>query len=358
MRLLVATRKGLFRLERRPRGWRVQGPHFLGVAVTCTMRDPRDGAIWAALRYGHFGPKLHVSRDDFRSFAEVACPAFPEGCAVDAATPMGPRRGPASVRAVFALAPAGPAGRVHAGTDPGGLFTTRDGGATWTLDEALWRRRNADGWFAGGGGLMLHAVLVDPRDPRHLHVAVSCGGVFETRDGGTTWEPRNRGVPTCFLPDASRPTGQDTYALRRHARRPDLLWQQNRCGTFRSEDGGTSWRECAPFGGAAFALALHDDDEGVAWTVPMDSDERRVAPRGALAVHRTDDAGRTWRALGKGLPQRHCYDIVFRHALDAKGDEVAFGTTCGRVFVSADRGESWRAAARYLPPVFGVRFER
>jgi hypothetical protein len=337
MRLLVATRKGLFRLARLERGWRIEGPRFLGIAVTATMRDPRDGSVWAALRHGHFGPKLHVSRDDLASFAEVACPAFPEGAGD-------------SVRAVHALVAGGSGGTYLAGTDPGGLFATGDAGATWTLNEALWRRRREDRWIEGGGGLMLHSIVPGPPDPHRLHIAVSCGGVYESLDGGASFEPRNRGVPASFLPDPCPASGQDTYALRGGGER---LWQQNRCGAFRSGDGGRNWtRLAAPF---AFSLAVEGE---TAWTVPIESDERRVAPGGALSVARTDDGGVSWRELRAGLPQVHCYDIVFRHALDALGDAVAFGTTCGRVFASLDRGDRWSLVAPSLPPVLAVHFER
>ncbi|NJN14281.1 MAG: hypothetical protein HC813_01085 [Planctomycetes bacterium] len=106
-----------------------------------------------------------------------------------------------------------------------------------------------------------------------------------------------------------------------------------------------------------FCLALDDEEEGRAWCIPMDSDERRTAPDGALAVWRTDDAGAHWRAQRKGLPQAHAYDIVYRHALDVSGKALVFGTTCGNLFATVDGGESWEAVANYLPPVHSVTLE-
>jgi len=354
MRALIGTRKGLFRLERRGGDWRVEGPHFLGVGVTNAVRDPRDGSIWALLDHGHWGPKLHVSRDDFKTFTEQACPAFPEGYEHDAVTEWGQRKGPASVKRLYTLVPAGPgAGRYHCGTDPGGLFTTEDAGESWTINDALWKRRNDDNWFEGGGGVMLHSVLVQPDRSRRIHVGVSCGGCYETIDGGKTWEPRNEGVRADFLPDKYPEVGQDVHDIERHPKDPELLWQQNHCGNYRSTDGGRTWTDVMPDSPYAigFAIALDEEDEGRAWTVPMQSDEFRVAREGALVVCRTDDGGKTWRELRNGLPQQHCYDIVFRHALDARDGAVAFGTTCGRVFASLDRGDTWEIAAPYLPPV-------
>lgn len=362
MRILVGTRKGVFRLEERRDGWHVGEPHYLGVRAFYAMRDPRDGSIWTCLGHGHWGPKLAVSRDDMKSFREVTCPAFPRGCEIDSDTAVGRAKGKASVRSLYTIVPAGPEpGHYHLGCDPGGLFTTRDGGGTWALNEALWKRRNEDGWFAGGGGgVMLHAILPEPSRPERLLVGVSCGGVYESTDGGASWTPRNRGVPTDFLPNRHPEVGQDTHMLARSRAAPDIWWQQNRCGVFRSADRGGSWTDVTPDPryAAGFAIAVDDEDPATSWTAPMDSDERRVARDGALVVMRTRDGGATWEESRDGLPQRHCYDIVYRHALDARNGHVALGTTSGRLLVSADRGASWLLVAPYLPPINSVRFER
>src|ERR1700726_2165703 len=74
-RMLVATRKGLFRLERERSGWMTSLIGFVGIPVTNVQRLP-DGVIYAALKHGHFGPKLHRSDDDGRTWREIAAPAF------------------------------------------------------------------------------------------------------------------------------------------------------------------------------------------------------------------------------------------------------------------------------------------
>jgi len=351
--MLVGTRKGLFLVEQRRAGFRIEEPRFLGIPVVNAILDPRDGSVWACVGHGHWGPKLHASHDGMKTFVEKSCPKMPEGA--DLRTTRQPA-GPASVKVLYTIAPAGPAGSYHVGTDPGALFTTKDGGESWALNEALWKRRAEDGWMEGGGGMMLHTIAVDPEKAAHFHVGISCGGIYETKDHGRTWAPRNKGVPADFLPDKNPVAGQDTHMFRRHPRNGDLLWQQNHCGNFRSTDGGKSWTDVTAGlpSRIGFGIALDESDEKVAWTVPMASDEKRVAPGGALVVCRTRDGGRTWEELRKGLPQRHCYDIVFRHALDALGGRVALGTTCGRLYVSADRGESFKVAAPCLPPVQSV----
>jgi photosystem II stability/assembly factor-like uncharacterized protein len=97
-------------------------------------------------------------------------------------------------------------------------------------------------------------------------------------------------------------------------------------------------------------------DPQTAWVVPGVSDEIRTAVAGAMCVGRTTDGGRTWTELRQGLPQEGCYDIVFRHALDLRGENLAFGTTTGNLFFSPDGGESWECVSNYLPPIYSVRF--
>jgi len=360
LKLLVGTRKGLFQIERRRDGWHARDPHFAGVPCLNSLRDPRDGSLWACTGHGHWGPKLYVSRDDGAHWTEAKCPAFPEGYEIDAVTEFGRRREPAVVKSIYTMVPNGPAGHYLVGTDPGGLFATTDGGETWTVNDPIWTLRNEHNWFEGGGGVMLHSIDIDPRDPERMHIAVSCGGVYETRDGGRTWAPRNKGVVVDFLPEKYPEYGQDTHMLARGRQDPDVLWQQNHCGNMRSTDGGLTWTDVTAGlpSTIGFAIAMDESDDNVAWTVPMHSDEVRTAPDGALVVCRSDDGGNSWRELRDGLPQRHCYDIVFRHALDARGEDVVFGTTSGNLFASGDRGDSWGSIDFHLPPVNSVRIER
>jgi len=350
MRGWIATRKGLFVAERLRGGWRVSEPRFLGAAVDCVDRDPRDGTVWAGLHHGHWGPKLHVSTDGGVTFAERACPAFPAGTAAEGR--------PVSVRRLLALSFPGPAGTVRVGTDPGGLFGTRDGGYDWELDEALWRRRIEDGWFPSGGGLMLHSVE-ESEDGERAFVGVSCAGVYVSTDGGSSWTPRNAGVPADYLPERFPETGQDAHRLRWSAAHPDTLWQTNHCGVFVSRDAGASWRDVSAGLPTrhAFPLAVDGSDPDRAWVVPHESDARRVVPGGALVVARTDDGGATWIDLRDGLPQRDCWDLVFRHGLDARGGALLLGTTAGRVYAGTRAGDAWEALDAVFPPVHAVRID-
>ncbi len=77
-----------------------------------------------------------------------------------------------------------------------------------------------------------------------------------------------------------------------------------------------------------------------------------------LSVTRTRDGGVTCDVLTNGLPQEHCYDLVFRHALDidATGDNLAFGSTTGNLWTTSSGGDEWTALPYHLPPIYAVRF--
>ncbi len=351
--LLVATRKGLVRIDG---GGRIAGPPaFLGDPVSAVLADPRDGTLYAALRLGHFGVKLYRSEDGGASWIEVAAPAFPKA--------PDPADAPA-VDMVWTLEAGGPdePGRIWAGTLPAALFVSDDRGSSWRLVEALWERPERKGWMGGGYDLPgLHTILVDPRDARRLTVAISTGGIWRSADGGASWSLVGRGLRQDHVPPEHTfdPGFQDPHRLACCAAAPDVVWCQHHNGIFRSTDGGEHFVEFpdvrpAVFG---FAVAAHPKDPLTAWFVPAVRDERRVPVDGRLLLTRTRDGGASFEALGRGLPERDCFDLVYRHALevDGSGEHLAMGSTTGHLWASDDGGESWRLLAGNLAPIAAVR---
>ena len=205
----------------------------------------------------------------------------------------------------------------------------------------------------------IHSIVVDPRNENHIHIGISCAGVFETLDGGQSWLVRNKGLRADFLPDPFSEIGHDPHIVVAAPTNPDVMWQQNHCGIFYSNDGAKNWQDVSEKDGPArfgFAMAVAEDNPQQAWVAPANSDETRTAIKGSLCICRTDDGGKTWKQFRKGLPQENCFDIVYRHALATSGDAVAFGTTTGNLFFSTDRGENWSVINNYLPMVYSVQF--
>jgi len=351
--LILGTRKGLLVTDL---SGAVRREFHLGVPVSYAAVDPRTGVWWAGVDHGRWGQKLHRSKDGGITWEEVPAPQYPEGEEISEGKP-------ATLSYIWLIAPGGAdePNRLYIGTEPGGLFVSDDGGDNFYLCDSLWNHPSRKtGWFGGGRDYPgACSIIVDPRDSRHIYVGISVGGVFETRDGGATWEPRNRGLRADFLPNPYAEVGHDPHFVVSSAANPDVLWQQNHCGVFRSVDGGQTWTDISENGGPVkfgFAIVADEHDPDVAWVVPAISDEIRLAVNKALCGSRAADAGTAWTAVREGLPQQNCYDVTFRHALDKSGDRLAFGTTTGSVYLSEDRGETWRCLGHDYPPVYSVRF--
>jgi hypothetical protein len=366
--LWVATRKGLFALTANE-GWRIGTPAFLGSPVSMVLDDVRDGSVYAALNLGHFGSKLHRSADRGQNWEELGVPSYeglaPDPPAADAPPDAAPPR-PPTLKQVWSLEAGGAdqPGRLWAGTLPGGLFRSDDGGHGWTLVRSLWDVPERANWFGGGYDWPgIHSVAVDPRDSRHLLVGVSCGGAWASRDDGASWECRAHGMFAEYMPPARRddPSIQDPHRIATCRQHPDALWAQHHNGVFKSVDGGRQWTHVpnARPSGFGFAVAVHPADPATAWFVPAVKDEFRVPVDNTLVVSRTRDGGETFEVLNRGLPSPS-FDLIYRHALDVddSGHVLAMGSTTGGLWLSEDAGDSWRTISTSLPPIYAVRFGR
>jgi photosystem II stability/assembly factor-like uncharacterized protein len=365
-KLLLGTHKGLLMMERSGREWAVTQTAFPGIGVSYAFRDPRTGTLWAALDTDHWGSKLRRSEDGGVTWEEVIMPTYPEGETVPGdpfSASTEPK--PARLSYIWLIAPGGAdqPQRLYLGTEPGGLFASDDGGKTFDLVRGLWDHpsRQTD-WFGGGRPYPgVHSMIIDPADSHHQWVAISVAGVFETTDDGQTWVPRNRGLIAEYLPNPYPEVGHDPHLLAASPANLQVMMQQNHVGIFRSEDAGRNWDCVSQEGGPArfgFPILMDEQDPDTAWVFPAVSDEQRIAVDGALCVSRTQDGGRTWQALRRGLPQHNCYDYPLRHAADLHGSHLAFGTTSGNLFFSPDKGETWECLGTNFPLFYSVRFDK
>ncbi|CAG0948924.1 hypothetical protein MYXO_00061 [Myxococcaceae bacterium] len=366
--VLVATRKGAFVLESDParEHFGIRGPILLGHVVHHLMLDPRDGrTLLLAARTGHLGPTVFRSIDRGETWSEaVRPPAFRKA---------EPGERVRAVDHVFWLEPGHPREPDvwWAGTSPEGLFRSEDGGRHWDPvagfndhpRNAEWTRVEATGT---PDGPVLHSITLDPRDAKHLYIAMSGtgGGVFETTDGGRDWKPLNAGCRVDFLPDPFPEYGQDPHCVRLHPLAPDLLYQQNHCGIYSMDRREGRWiriGENMPpeVGDIGFPVTLHPRDPRTVWVFPMDGTDvwPRTSPGGRPAVYVTRDAGRTWMRLDRGLPAEQAWLTVKRQAMSADSHDpvgLYFGTTSGEVWASADEGATWRCIARHLPEIYAI----
>ncbi len=352
-RAWLATRKGLIELRRQGHAWRIAHTSFLGDPVSMLLPPQPDGSMLAALNLGHFGVKLHASRDGGRQWAELAAPVYPSQ-PPDATGPAW------KLGMVWSLAAAH--GTLWAGTLPGGLFRSADMGAHWQLVESLWNLPERLAWFGGGYDAPgIHSICPHPTQPGELLLGVSCGGVWATLDDGATWALRTQGLHADYMPAEQADDGatQDPHCIAACPVAPDVLWCQHHNGIWRSADRGRQWHGVtAPRSSFGFAVAVHPSDPATAWFAPAVSDQCRVPVGGALVVNRTRDGGASFETLADGLPAADCYDLVYRHGLAVAddGQHLLMASTTGGLWASGDGGDHWQTVSTTLPPVYAVRF--
>lgn len=346
--LLVGTAKGLFIL-RRPNGsdkWETDGPHFAGRAVYSAFYDDRAGRsdLWAGPVSWHFGAELSKSTD--------------MGATWDAPERMRikmPANTKKSLENIWQIAPGADADTLYVGVAPAALFESHDRGETWKLNKGLWSHPHRKKWSPGFGGLCLHTIITDKKDPLNIKIAISTGGVYQSSDGGNKWKVTNTGVKAYFLPDPYPEFGQCVHKIARHPKKKNTYFLQNHHGVYRSRDGAETWTEIESGLPSNFGFGLTVSDSGSVFIVPLDSDGKRFTCDGKLRVFRSSDDGDTWKALTKGLPQKDAYEVILRDAVSSAGNEVYFGTKNGKLFGSPDNGDSWKMIQGSLPEICCVK---
>ena len=295
-----------------PRGatGRIQGPLCEGWPVHDLIVEPSSGAILAGAGNPWYGPAIWRS-DDRGSTWTHSSAGLTYG---DEAEP---------IKTVWSLS-ATPDGALLAGVEPAGLFRSEDGGSTWRHIEGLTNHPTRPTWGPGAGGLILHTIIPHPTDTDRTWVGISAVGVFETRDGGTSWEPRNVGVRAEFNPENRFPeTGQCVHKFAIAAGQPETLYQRNHCGVYRSDDGSATWQEITD--GPADRLRLRDGQSPARPRLVLAHPAQH--PRGG-SLH----ARWSYRGLADARPGRDV-DLLGCRAADAR-----------RVHVGPSRGDGARHA--------------
>jgi hypothetical protein len=105
-------------------------------------------------------------------------------------------------------------------------------------------------------------------------------------------------------------------------------------------------------------MLMHPHDADCVFILPVESDEFRCTPEGRLRVYRTRNAGGSWEALERGLPQKGAYETVLRDGFSTDSLDPAglyFGTRSGKLYASRDEGKSWKKILEGLPQIVCVK---
>jgi BNR-Asp box repeat/BNR/Asp-box repeat len=364
--LLIGTRKGAFILrgDKARRKWKMSAGMFIGGVIHHMVLDPRDKqTLLMAARTGHLGPTIYRSTDFGQTWQEAQKPpAFakaPEG-------EMGE-----VLHHNFWLAPGHPSepNVWYVGSSPPGLFRSEDRGVTWEAVKGFNEHPQRSAWVgtlddAPPGGATLHSISIDPRDANHMYFCLSGGGVFESLDKGATWQPRNKGLVSDFLPVPDAEVGHDPHCMRMHPLSPDRLYQQNHCGIYRMDRAEGVWIDVGDnlpkeVSDHSYPIVLHPRDPNTAWVFPLDGSFPlgRVSPNGKPATYVTHNAGQSWKRQAKGFPKSGGWFTVKRQAMTIDTHDPAglyLGTTGGEVWGSVDEGASWTQLAAHLPEIYSV----
>jgi hypothetical protein len=382
VRVLVGTRKGAFILtsDGKRQKWEVSGPHFGGWEIYHLKGSPADpNRIYASQSNSWFGQIIQRSNDGGKTWEQPGTKPgepdkTPEGMPKTESNKFVYEGDPGThqwydgsphaweFKRVWHLEPSlSDPEMVYAGVEDAAIFQTTDGGKNWRELPGL-RNQQGSKWMPGAGGMGLHTILIDPTNPQRIYIAISAAGTFRSEDGGKSWKVITKGLTSNFMPNPTAEIGHCVHRIALHPSRPNTLFMQKHWDVMRTDDAGENWREISgnlpsDFG---FVVDVHAHEPETVYVVPIKSDSEHFPPEGKLRVYRSRVGGNEWEPLTKGLPQENCFVNVLRDAmavdsLDQCG--IYFGTTGGQVYASPDAGENWSPIVRDLPAVLSVEVQ-
>src|SRR5881392_1256277 len=251
-------------------------------------------------------------------------------------------------------------------------------------------------WEVSGphfSGWEMYHLKGSPAEPNRIYASQTSGWfgqvIQRSNDGGKTWETPGSRPEELAGPDGA-PKGESNkfvyegkvgthqfYDGTQHPWEFKRVWHLEPSLTdpdtvyagvedaalFRTVDGGKTWQELSGLRGhpsgprwqpGAGGMCLH--------TILLDPSRRgrMFAAISAAGAFRSDDAGRTWKPVNRGLrsegipdPDAEVGHCVHRIAMHPSRPEVLFMQKHWDVMRTDDAGESWREVSGNLPSDFG-----
>ncbi|MGH2592559.1 MAG: WD40/YVTN/BNR-like repeat-containing protein [Anaerolineae bacterium] len=315
IRLCLATANGLFTFEHDGGDWREIAAGLSGRRVTSAIA--REGVILAGTTDGVFR-----SDDLGRSWREASAGL--------------------TIRHVRWLAYHPDVSDLEfAGTEPAGIFVSRDGAETWRACPEVAGLRDAHGWslpYSREAGCVRGFAFHGTR----AYAAVEVGGALRSDDGGETWRlaEGSSGNPDPYDPPAPF-ICPDVHSIAVHPHSPELVLAPTGGGLYRSTNGGKTW------------TSLYDCYCRAAWLDPDDPAHLILGPADFVdsrgRIEETRDGGQTWQLASTRL------DVPWRRYMVERfaqvGDELLAVLSNGHLLAAPLSTLEWR---RILPQVKGI----
>ena len=334
-RLFVATIKGVVRLDRQTPAapWTVTQETLSGNHMSALLHERNSGKLFAA---GHGETGVWVSDDGTGTAWRRA------------ATGIGNLN-------VYSLASrvTGNEVTIFAGAEPASLYRSDDLGETWRELAALRAMPGSEKWNFPPPPHIAHvkSMTVHPTRPETLFACVEQGALLTSTDDGKSWRE---------LDDYSRPddpTYRDMHRILLHPKFPAIAYLTTGVGTYRSEDGGETWRALTQRGsrlGYPDFIFLDPENPDILIVAGAEKSPKEWPgdETANSAVLKSIDGGESWRELNTGLADRPGAGIeaMSRHTWPG-GTTLSYATAAGEIYSSDDGGENWTLVARGLPAV-------
>src|ERR1700730_13866379 len=242
VRLLVGTRKGAFVLtsDEKRKDWKVDGPHFAGWEIYHVKGSPVDpNRLYASQTSAWFGQIIQRSSDGGKTWIQPGTApgeptttpdGMPKGESNKFVYDTSPETGkpltthmwydgtqhPWEFKRVWHLEPSlTDPNHVYAGVEDAALFESKDGGENWKELAGLRGHGTGPKWQPGAGGMCLHSIILDPKNPNRIFIAISAAGAFRTDGGG-----KSRKLVNHCLHSRSERGSRSLCASHRDASRP------------------------------------------------------------------------------------------------------------------------------------------
>lgn len=221
-------------------------------------------------------------------------------------------------------------GALYAGTEPAGLWVSKDHGESWTELTALDTAPGSDVWTAPWGTPVVSCIAAHPKDPGTVFCGIEVGGILRSRDAGRTWTELD-------IPES------DIHSIQICPAKQERVYVTTGSGGYCSDDEGHGWRQMGTTNRNQYALGLAAH--------PAEADRVIISAAagppptwdgvdGARCdIYLSTDAGRRFRSVVRGLQGGvHRKALVINSKVPS---EIVFGTSIGELFYSNDGGESF-----------------